>query len=163
MVKNEYNLKNFYNQITKKHAMLYGYQFILTFMGDEIAYYFGTNATDFEKNLTYHAQSAQLPSFTIDKAKIPFYGNDFRTPTVVKFNHDYRLDLLLDQNLEIYEAARAWLRSYSDLRFSGGGKRVVPNVAIRLNILNEKHDQFVTSYVMERLLANRRFRVKARI
>lgn len=119
---NPHHLRNFYNQITKNQAMLYGYQFILTFIGPEIETFFGTQPTDMEKNFTYHAQSASLPAWTIDKAKIPFYGNDFRTPTVVKFNHDWNVDLLLDQNMRIYEAARAWLRFYSDLRYSGGRK-----------------------------------------
>jgi hypothetical protein len=146
---NPHHLKNFYNQITKNQAMLYGYQFILTFMGDEIKQFFGTDSTDFEKNLTYHAQSATIPAFTIDKAKIPFYGNTFRTPTVVKFDHNWKVELLLDQNMRIYEAARAWLRYYSDLKFSGGGNRVVPNVGIRINILDTYHQTFTTSYVIE--------------
>lgn len=102
--------------------MLFGYQFILTFIGPEMETFFAGKDTDYEKNFTYHAQSAKLPAFTIDKAKVPFYGNDFRVPTVVKYSHDWDVELLIDQNMRIYEAARAWLRFYSDLKFSGGRK-----------------------------------------
>jgi hypothetical protein len=150
---NPHHLKNFYNQITKNQAMLYGYQFILTFIGPELELFFQNNVNDMEKNLTYHAQSAKLPAFKINKAKIPFYGNDFRTPTVVQFDHDWDTEILVDQNMRIYEAARAWLRSYSDLKYSGGGKRVIPNVQVRINILDTFHQNFTTSYVLERCLA----------
>lgn len=89
---NTYSVKRFYNSLMQHTPMLYGYQFILTFSGTDFddGSYIKNEISDkdlieSQTNLTYRAQSATIPSISIDKASIPFYGIKFNTPTVIKF------------------------------------------------------------------------------
>ena len=154
---NPYHLKNFYNQIMKTNPLLYKYQFVIEFiqggtMGDG---YGGTqsftlfdNASNPDENFTYYAQSGSIPKFTIQKASIPFYATDFRTPTVIQYNHDWIVKILLEQDMIMYEKLRAWMKLMTSLENSGGGIKTIPNINMRISLMNSEHTHFTSSYVM---------------
>ena len=73
-------------------------------------------------NFTYFAQGAKLPKYDITKAKVAYYGINFNTPGTIKYEHDWDCDILLDQNMYMYEIMRTWMRELSDLRINGRWK-----------------------------------------
>jgi len=158
MKANEYNIQAFYNQIMKTRPMLYGYQFILEFvqggqMGNDAIGYeqfdLFNNRENPDTNFTYYAQSASLPKFQINKATASYYGTQFRVPTVIQYDHDYNVKILIEQDMIMYERLRLWMKKISDLRLNGGGIKTIPSVAMRLNLLDSTHQYFTTSYVLE--------------
>lgn len=127
MTNNNYYMKNFYNQIMKGKPMLYGYQFIVEFInggtmdGGGVQFdLFNHDPSNPEENFTYYAQSASLPSFEVVKASVNYYGNNFRVPTVIKYEHDWTVTILLEQDMIMYEKLRRWMQMISDLRMNGG-------------------------------------------
>lgn len=157
-MRNEYNMQSFYNQIMKTVPMLYGYQFIIEFVqggsygnaneGYKEFNIFNNDASP-DQNFTYYAQSASLPKFQIVKAKAWYYGNDFRVPTTIQYEHDYTVKIFLEQDMIMYEKLRDWMREISDIHNNGGGYKTIPNIAMRLNLLDSTHKRFTTSYVLE--------------
>lgn len=158
MRRNEYNIQSFYNQIMKQMPMLYGYQFVLEFvqggqLGNDYSGYqpftLFNNSESPDQNFTYYAQSASLPKIGIVKSKASYYGTEFRIPTVIQYEHDYTVKILLEQDMIMYEKLRQWMRMISDLKYNGGGIKSIPSVALRLNLLDSTHQNFTTSYVLE--------------
>ena len=156
--KNDYHMQQFYNQLMKGRPMLYKYQFVIEFIqggtfnyGDKQQYAFNLFPNDPnqpDQNFTYYAQSAKLPSYEIVKAEIPYYGTKFRPPTVIKYEHDFNVKVLLEQDMIMYEKFREWQRLISSLRLSGGGSKTIPNINMRISLLDASHTYFTTSYVL---------------
>ena len=156
MSDNNYHVKAFYNQIMKQIPMLYGYQFILEFIntGDPAGGLFNVG-TDPADKFAYYAQSATLPKVGIVKAKATYYGTEFRTPTVVQYDHEYTVKILLEQDMIMYKRLCDWVKLISDLKNNGGGRKVIPDMKLRLNLLDSSHQVFTTSYVMEGVWPNK--------
>jgi hypothetical protein len=95
MSKNEYNLSNFYNQLTKETAYLYKYQFVVEFIQGGENYWFQNDPAQPDQQFSYYCQSGKIPEFKINKAKVPYYGTDFRIPTVMTFDHSWDCKLIL--------------------------------------------------------------------
>ena len=157
-IKNEINLANFYNQIMKKTPLRYGYQFTIEFIGSDLGVYTGAfngNGTDGEatvstNSLTYLAQSAKLPAAKISEAKVTFYGTEFSLPAIYSTGPgDWEIEFLLTEGMEQYEKLNNWQLAISDYKNSGGGRKLVPSVKIRVNLLDQTH-QFITKrFVLE--------------
>lgn len=154
---NSYHLKNFYNQIMKTNPLLYPYQFVIEFvqggtMGDGFG---GTqtfdlfdNSSNPDENFTYYAQSGSIPKFTVNKAAVNYYATEFRTPTVIQYEHDWSVKILLEQDMIMYEKLRTWMKLMTNLENSGGGIKTIPNINMRISLMNAEHTYFTTSYVM---------------
>lgn len=157
-MKNNYNLQYFYNQIMQKSPVLYKYQFVVEFiqggtMQDGVGglydfNLFNNNPALPDQNFTYYAQSASLPKFQIQKADVPYYGTAFRVPTVLTFDHDWSCRILIEQDMVMYEKLRAWQKMISSLEQSGGGIKTIPDISLRINMLNAQHTEFTRSYVL---------------
>lgn len=150
--KNVVNLANFYNQIMKGNPLRYGYQFTIEFIGSDIGTYTGqfdgngkTGTTDISTNsLTYLAQSAKLPAAKISSAQAVFYGTEFSLPGIYSTGPgDWQIDFLLTEGMDQYEKLNNWQLAISDYKNSGGGRKLVPNVKARVNLLDQTH-QFIT-------------------
>jgi hypothetical protein len=159
--RNDYHLSSFYNQITKTKPLLYDYQFIVEFVqggtytvNDGVAksiqqfQLFNADPNQPDQNFSYYAQSASLPKFSVNKANAKFYGIDFRVPTVIKYEHQWQCEILLEQDMIMYEKLRTWAKLLSDLRLNGGGIKTIPDVSLRVSLLNAEHTQFTTSFVL---------------
>ena len=48
----------------------------------------------------------------------------------------------------MYDKMKQWMRDLSDLKKDGGGTKKIPNVDLRLNLLDPTHQFFTTSFVM---------------
>lgn len=156
MANNQYNMQGFYNQLMKHSPMLYKYQFVVEFiqggsMNDgygEQSFTLFNNSQEADQNFSYYAQSASLPKFSVQKAKAAFYGNEFRVPTVIQYEHDWSIKVLLEQDMIMYDKLRAWMDIISDLKNNGGGLKTIPNINMRILLLNSQHTEFTTSYVL---------------
>ena len=141
-----YNVKTFYTQITKNSPLLFKYQFqIELFAGNE-------NLT---KGFTYYVQSGSIPKFDITKGKVAYFGMNFNVPGTIKYEHDWKCKLLLDQNMTMYEKFRKSMLEFSNLKDNGGGPnaRRIPNYDIHLNVLDNEQDIVKETYVLVRCLA----------
>ena len=154
MKPNDYNMRGFYNQLMKARPMLYAYQFVVEFvpggiMNNAVTFdLFNSEKDSPDQNFSYYAQSARLPAFEISKATASYYGTEFRLPTVIKYQHDWDVTLLLEQDMIMYEKLRSWMKMISDLSMNGGGYKTIPNVDMRISLLNSDHTMFTTSYRM---------------
>ena len=110
---------------------------------------FSTDATNnVENNFSYYAQSATLPAVTVNKADIPYFGKAFHVPTSIQYEHDWTIKFLLTENMNIYEGLRQWMLMFSNLRLSGGGYKLVPNIDMRISLLNAAQTHFTSSQVL---------------
>ncbi len=155
---NTYQLGTFYNQITKAKPLLYQYQYVIEFVGNGGFWLdynfkpftlFNDNTDSPDENFSYWAQSASLPSFEIGKADVNFYGATFHTPTCMKYAHDFKTNILLDQDFTMYKKLETWLKMISRYELSGGGIKTIPTCKLRVKLLNSEHKEFTTSMVYE--------------
>ena len=151
MANNEHHLNQFYTNIMQNNAMLYKYQFLVELVGgDELAKYtsFSTQPTEPGSNITYWAQSGSIPKISITKGKAVYFGTEFRMPGVIKFTHTWPMEILLDEDMTIYDLMTQWRKSISDLSLDGGGIKNVPNVNLRVSLTNSDNSQKTTSFIV---------------
>ena len=48
----------------------------------------------------------------------------------------------------MFDKLKRWMNHISDIKNNGGGTRKIPNVDLRLNLLDSTHQNFTTSFVM---------------
>lgn len=149
--KNDFHLKSFYNNIMKDNALLYKYQFIVELFGDDIDAYGLVDVKDPSRNLTYYVKSANIPGYSLETGKTTFLGTEFRVPGVLKYDHNWKVKILLEQNLFAYKALQTWRRAISRLEIDGGGIKTIPNVYARVSVLSADHQYCVNSYILEGL------------
>ena len=137
------DVATFYNTIMKNTPLLYKYQFTVELIGTVPGF-----AGDVDSNIAYWAQSANIPAIEVVKAKTAFFGTEFRIPTTVKYEHDWTLKILLDRDMTMYEKMRSWYRIYSDLSRSGGGTKTLPDINMRINLLNPEQTATTQSFVL---------------
>lgn len=150
------HLKTYYAGITKKRPALYGHQFIVQFMGGG-----NINGIDLttlspqlralftsEQMFSYYAQGADIPQATLNKATTNYFAGKFHVPTVRTWDHTWNTQIILDQDLFMYHVMREWMELMSSYRFNGGGYRVLPDVNLRIKVLDSTHQHFTTSFVL---------------
>ena len=67
----------------------------------------------------------------------------------MKFNHTWTCNVLLEQNLTAYKGFRRWQEEISSLYRDGGGNKAIPNVQVRLSVLNANGLEKVQAIVLE--------------
>jgi hypothetical protein len=163
-VTNPYHLGTVYNNITKAKPLLYKYQYILEFVGgngfwDSGAFktfsLFDNDDKNPDQNFTYFAQGGKILNFEVPPAKVNYYATEFRVPGCIKYAHDFSTDILLDQDLTLYNKLDAWLKMISRLQLSGGGIKVIPTIKLRLRLLDSEHQYFTTSFVYDGVWINK--------
>lgn len=150
------HLRNFYTNITKKRPLLNGHQFVVQFIGGGSAA--GASLTSYSNKLgalftgqqmfSYYAQGASIPTATLGKATANYFAGKFHVPTVRTWDHNWSTQLILDQDLFMYHVIREWMDLMSSYRFNGGGLRVLPDVNLRVKVLDSTHQHFTTSFVL---------------
>ena len=151
MAHNEHHLNQVYHNIMQGNALLYKYQFLVEFVGSaELGQYtqFSLQPSDTSTNITYWAQSASIPSFELSKGKTNFFGTEFRAPGVLKFSHSWKVNFLCDQGMNLYQMMTEWRKKISDLKLDGGGIKKVPDVSMRISLINADHSVKTTSFVV---------------
>jgi hypothetical protein len=144
---NDYHIRTFYNQIAQKHPMLLEHQFVIEFIEDDnTPVKLTTGKMD---DIAYFAQSATIPKYSISVAKMVYYGTEFRQPGVKTYDHNWSCDILIDRDLTIYNKLKAWREQISSLKLSGGGVKTIPNVKLRVSILDSTMQTKQTSFILE--------------
>ena len=143
-----YDLRNFYNGITKKDNPLYRYQFLAEFVGlkDEWGI---SDSSDAAKNISYYFKSTTIPGFNLNNGQMTYLGTQFRLPGNVVFTHSWTASLLLEQNFTAYKGFRRWQEDISSLTRDGGGNKAIPNVKVRLSILNPDMETRSNAIILE--------------
>lgn len=158
---NDYHMSGFYNQIMKSSPLLYPYQFILEFIpgGTYVLNDGSTKSTNEftlfnvdpnrpDENFSYYAQSASIPKFSLNKANVNYYSTQFRVPTTIQYDHSFQCKMLIEQDMIMYEKLRTWAKMISDIRNNGGGIKTIPEVSLRLNLLDSTHAYFTNSFIL---------------
>lgn len=148
---NTYNLRDFYNNITKRHPLRYGHQFTIEFItgGSDTGGFGKDDTKNVMNNITYYVQSSKIPSVDINSAKVSFYSAGFEVPGVIKYPENWDVTILLGQDLLQYRLLQRWQETISDYRRSGGGVKTIPNVKAYVNLLDSTMQNVVKTYVME--------------
>ena len=143
-----YNLKNFYNGIMKSQNPLYAYQFLAEFVGLDDSWGI-SDSTDAAHNITYYIQSATLPGIDMATGNATYLGKKFILPGPAKYAHTWTANILLEQSLTPYEGFRKWQEEISSFRMDGGGNKSIPNVQLRLSVLDSSGLSKVQAIVLE--------------
>lgn len=150
---NKYNLKEFYNNITKSHPLRYAHQFVVEFDGASLngltGEFTAANPTDIVNNITYYIQSSSIPQVEVNSVKVSFYSAGFEVPGVVKYPDSWQVNILLGQDLYQYKRLESWREAISNYRLSGGGNKVIPNVRAKVGLLDSTMQNIVKTYIME--------------
>jgi len=146
--KSGFNLKNFYNILTKEKSILYTYQFVAEFHGLQDSWGI-SDSRDAANNISYYIQSADIPGVTLTTVKTAYLGTEFRTPGVKTFGHNWNCSVLFVENFKIYDGFRKWQEHISSLKLDGGGERAIPNVTVRISLLDPTSQFKEKSFVLE--------------
>lgn len=165
---NDKHLRTYYSNL-KQLPLLYKYQFVVEFvkggtiqtppgivpLESQSFYSLFTNTINSpDQTLTYYAQSASIPGVSIKNAQAKFFAGKFNVPTVIQYEHNWKIDIILDQDLTMYKKFIEWQKFMSDYKFSGGGVRVIPDISMRVNVLNSDHSGFTTSFILAGIWPN---------
>ena len=156
-VKNNIHIATFYQNLLQKHPLLYKQQFTIEFIApagetgrawDGTA--FGRSGHEDPECFTYWGTSATLPEIKISTATVSFMANDFVVPGIIDYGDGkWDVNLLLDQELTQYKKLQNWMDLISDTSKSGGGRKIVPNVQAKLNLLDNTMQKVNKTYVFE--------------
>lgn len=133
---NDYNIRNFYQNIAQNTPLLTEYQFLVTMIpGAGVANY-NLDQIDFKK-LQLLCQSAQIPQKTIATAQINYFGKNFSVPTSETPQHQWQTRIILTNNMDSYHELRKLMLRFSSLENNMGGIRTIPNLDIVVDVLNQ--------------------------
>ena len=142
-----FNLKTFYKILTSDKSILYAYQFVTEFDGLDPSWGI-TNSMDAAENITYYIQSSDIPGVSITTAKTAYLGTEFRVPGVKQYGHNWTANVLIVENFKIYDGFRRWQEYITSLKNDGGGQRAIPNVDIRISLLDPTSQKKTKSFVL---------------
>lgn len=141
------NIARFYNDIMEQKPLLFKYQFLVDFKLTEI------NALGSVENATYYAQSASIPKVELVKANTAFYGIQFRLPSTIKYEHDWTVKFLLNQNMSVYNSILNWMDKISNWGLSGGGNKGLnqrgnETADLQFHLLDSTHSQIIDTFTL---------------
>lgn len=139
------NLKNFYNNIMRSKPLLYKNQFYVEVFGGS---FINRDSSQPEADFSYYVQSASIPGAQLVNGKAVFFGTEFRIPGVKQFDHNWSVNILLDQDLTMYKKLENWRNSISSLSNNGGGDKRIPNYYANVHLLDETNSQVVQTFVI---------------
>lgn len=146
------NISTFYTSIMKEKPLMFKYQFLVDFSKTNI------KISDQSDDLaTYYAQSASIPKVELVKANTAFYGIQFRLPSTIKYEHDWTVKFLLNQNMKVYDSILLWMNSISNWDNSGGsvttaGKGLnqmgTATADLMFHLLDSEHNKVIDTFTL---------------
>lgn len=133
---NDYNVKNFYQNIAQNTPLLLGYQFLVTLIPGAGVDNYGLDNIDFKK-LQLLCQSAQIPQKLIQTADINYFGKRFSVPTSEMPQHNWQTRIILTNRMDSYHELRKLTLKFSSIENNMGGIRTIPNLDIVIDVLNQ--------------------------
>lgn len=133
---NDYNIKNFYQQVAQNIPLLTEYQFLVTMIPGAGVENYGLDSIDFKK-LQLLCQSAQIPQKTIQTQDVNYFGKRFSVPTSESPQHTWQTNIILTNRMDSYYELRKLMLRFSSLENNMGGIRTVPNLDIIVDVLNQ--------------------------
>lgn len=133
---NDYNIRNFYNNIAQNTPLLTEYQFLVTMIPGVGVENYGLDKIDFKK-LQLLCQSAQIPQKVIATADINYFGKRFSVPTAETPQHQWQTRIILTNRMDSYHELRKLMLRFSSLEENMGGIRTIPNLDIIIDVLNQ--------------------------
>jgi hypothetical protein len=111
----------------------------------------GTGISAIDKafeNITFHAQSAQLPAVNIESADVKYMAFAFHQATTMSMSRELQTDVWCDVNMNIRDALEAWSNHVIDHDIEGGsvmgGFKRPSRAVIRLDLLDDINPQVIT-------------------
>jgi hypothetical protein len=147
------NISTFYTSIMKEKPLMFKYQFLVDFSLTNIR-------IDTKSDLaTYYAQSASIPKVELVKANTAFYGIQFRLPSTIKYEHDWTVKFLLNQNMYVYNSILNWMNSISNWDNSGGSvaalggtkslnQRNNATADLKFHLLDSTHNNIIDTFTL---------------
>jgi hypothetical protein len=151
---NQINIREFYNNL-KKNPLRYKHQFTLEIQGDSdfLNKISLGNSTNIDNCITYWGKSTSIPETTVTEAKVDFFGNGFVVPGIVQYPEDWKVTLILDEDLTIYEKIKQWSDYISNLGLNGGSieqdGKTIKNVKGKVNLLDETMTKVTETFCIE--------------
>ena len=146
-------LKTFYTGLKKADSLLFGYQFEVVFNipdgSGTLGHFLNEGMTTNVQNMSFLVQSTNVPPLTLKTGTTSFLGNQFQSPGVISFDHNWSCNFILLEDLAPYRMFRKWMNVISNLTKSGGGEREIPNAKARVNVLDSSLQARIRSFVLE--------------
>ena len=144
---NPVDLKGFYRSIMIHDPLVYGHQFTVTFSGSDLPASI-QNGTDYT-SITYYCKSSSIPAPQIQETTVPFLSQDFVVPRQVTFGEQWRVKVMIDQNMTHDQSLYDWQNSFASLKLSGGGLKIIPNVQAHVTLLDASLQYEISRFTLE--------------
>lgn len=123
MSTNSVYLQQFYRSITQNDAFRFGHQFFVELQGGDLNYLQGLSGNEAaDKNFTFYIRSTNIPKTEIKSGTVNFLATSFAVPGVVSYPEDWSVEILLNNDLTLYNRLRAWQDEISDFNLNAGRK-----------------------------------------
>ena len=94
-----------------------------------------------QKDFNFYAQGFTLPGRTIEQANVSFQGMTFRLPNNMTYTGTITLEVNSDEMMIVRSTCELWMNIYADLIKGGGGKKLIPNFKVAMQLLDSNLDQ----------------------
>lgn len=133
---NDYNIRNYYQNIAQNTPLLTEYQFLVTMIPGAGVENYGLDSIDFKK-LQLLCQSARIPQKQIQTQDVNYFGKRFSVPTSEQPQHEWATKIILTNRMDSYFELRKLMLRFSSLENNMGGIRTIPNLDIIIDVLNQ--------------------------
>ena len=140
------NLKKFYNNVMRQKTLLYKNQFYVEMYTN--GGHIGRDSANPDADFSYYVQSTSIPGTKLVNGKTVFFGTEFRIPGVKQFDHNWTVNILLDEDLKIYKKLENWRNEISSLEQNGGGSKHLTDYCAKVHLLDETHTSVVDTFVI---------------
>lgn len=144
---NPVDLKSFYRSIMQKDPLIYGHQFTVTFSGKDLPSYI-QNGDDYT-SITYYGKTASIPAVTLEEASVSFLSQKFVVPRQVTYGKEWKVKIMLDQDITHYQTLYDWQNSFASLKLSGGGSKIIPSVQAHVTLLDATLQYEISRFTLE--------------
>jgi len=147
-----FSIKDFYSTINENGGLRLTHQFLIKVVELQ-------QPSKAFKNLTFYARSANVPSVEQITGKLSYFGIDFEVPVQFKQENSIRLNIVIDNNMNLYTEILNWINSISKFNadknnvesdtnniMSGFGRKTINFPTITIDLLHEDLKTSVGTY-----------------
>lgn len=112
------------------------------------------NPQDPTRNLIFFAQGTSVPQTRINTVQVEYFAQSFRFPSIITYDENWSLSILLDEKLTIYRQLVAWQELISSIARNNGGNKTIPNVYGDVQLLNSFGNAIQRRFTIEGIFPN---------
>lgn len=133
-------ISKFYQQM-EKSGVRYAYQYKVSLYPSDQESRAALGADFNNRVFNFYAQGFTLPGRTMNTADVNFQGMKFKLPNNMEYGNSISIEVNCDKAMNVRTTCENWMNIYAKLSNGGGGKKLIPNFKVRLDLLNSYLDE----------------------